>query len=187
MPLDIDDPDQLTPADPDRLPRLRGYCDHPDCGLWLRHLQHHLPGPAPILSALSSTGKVTVPSAASEQPPACWRLPPSPSTTHWAGGGPTGSPPWSSRPSPPPKPGTPRQDTARERAHRLADDCCQHCCQAARQRLSGTDKSGTSVQSADMPGRPWTTCPELRNRWSEDGRCGASALRFAFIVLVGRR
>jgi hypothetical protein len=40
--------------------------------------------------------------------PASWRSSPSRCTTHWDGGGPTGSPHWPSRPSRPPKPGTPR-------------------------------------------------------------------------------
>src|ERR1700751_3180119 len=38
-------------------------------------------------------------------------------------------------------------------------DCCQHCCQAAGQRLTHADDSGISAQPATGDGRSCTTCP----------------------------
>jgi hypothetical protein len=58
------------------------------------------------------------------------------------------------------------------RTHSRAD-CCQHCCQGRSQLSTRDDKPGTSVQSADTTGRPWTTCPELRIRGSCPTRAGS--------------
>ena len=43
-------------------------------------------------------------------------------------------------------------------------DCCQYCCQAARQRLPCADGCGMPVQRTDRHGRSRTTCPLLRIR-----------------------
>ena len=43
----------------------------------------------------------------------------------------------------------------------LCSDCCQHCCLGHSQSSTRDDMPGTSAQSADTPGRSWTTCPEL--------------------------
>jgi hypothetical protein len=42
--------------------------------------------------------------------------------------------------------------------------CCQHCCQAARQRPTDADRGGISAQHTSRDGRPWTMCPLLRIR-----------------------
>ena len=48
-----------------------------------------------------------------------------------------------------------------------AADCCQHCCQAARQRPTGADRGGTSAQRTDRNGRPWTAAYEHLDRARE--------------------
>ena len=63
------------------------------------------------------------------------------------------------------------------RAHR---DCCQHCCQAARQHLPGIGNCEISAQRTDRIGRPWTMRPLLRISRSGVGRqstcCGTPGL-----------
>ena len=49
-------------------------------------------------------------------------------------------------------------------------DCCQHCCQAAGQRLTGTGGCGISAQRTTNGGRAWTMCPLLRIRCSRAER-----------------
>lgn len=43
-------------------------------------------------------------------------------------------------------------------------DCCQICCQATGQCLSGADRYGMSAQRISRDGRSWSMCPLLRIR-----------------------
>ena len=48
--------------------------------------------------------------------------------------------------------------------------CCQHCCQAARQRPTDADRGGISAQHTSRDGRSWKMCPLLRTRRSGLGQ-----------------